>query len=609
MTTSPRPESTRDYSALMHCGDTGPWLAEAVAQVKHWLREKGFDVDLDASADHSTAAATLAVRRLESGNAVDLRIQLVEEQVTGTWTTEFIAHDEPGTNDWISLVVSNSEGRFVSVPRVAKYLMQVVHLRDGLIEFSDRPHVFGPERLDELVELLTDDARHGPVFVAGTNENIPFPAFAEKLSVWTKEIYGLGQVILLTPDATTAFIDRAGAMATSPWTIRTYQPGARLDDPLDSRRHRILGTTRLASQKDAAIRILLGDVARQQAATRPLDPVLRSTRRRFERFENRRLVEDVVVPPAAADIPPSHLPQPGPSEAQPHVAPVDSPETGPSTTPPKPPEIGLVKRILGLKEITEQALVDLAARARRWGADRTSAQALQGRVDELLSTVEQLEDANTELLDALDDEQGTNELLRVELDDRDGKVNWLQSRLKERGDYEAAYLGMPSEFLIERPGSFEELLDRIESIESVSFTGSASDVLRLSQIDTNDAALRTAWDAVLILADYAKARANGDCASGLDHYLKHTPTGYRTVSSNKFGDTETGITMRRFGKERIFPVPTSVHPAGQVEMKAHFKLARIGMTSPRMHIYDGHPAEPCVFIGYIGPHLTNTQTR
>lgn len=609
MTTSPRPESTRDYSALLHCGDTGPWLAEAVAQVKHWLREKGFDVDLDASADHSTAAATLAVRRLESGNAVDLRIQLVEEQVTGTWTTEFIAHDEPGTNDWISLVVSNSEGRFVSVPRVAKYLMQVVHLRDGLIEFSDRPHVFGPERLDELVELLTDDARHGPVFVAGTNENIPFPAFAEKLSVWTKEIYGLGQVILLTPDATTAFIDRAGAMATSPWTIRTYQPGARLDDPLDSRRHRILGTTRLASQKDAAIRILLGDVARQQAATRPLDPVLRSTRRRFERFENRRLVEDVVVPPAAADIPPSHLPQPGPSEAQPHVAPVDSPETGKSTTPPKPPEIGLVKRILGLNEITEQALVDLAARARQWGADRTSAQALQGRVDELLSTVEQLEDANTELLDALDDEQGTNELLRVELDDRDGKVNWLQSRLKERGDYEAAYLGMPSEFLIERPGSFEELLDRIESIESVSFTGSASDVLRLSQIDTNDAALRTAWDAVLILADYAKARANGDCASGLDHYLKHTPTGYRTVSSNKFGDTETGITMRRFGKERIFPVPTSVHPAGQVEMKAHFKLARIGMTSPRMHIYDGHPAEPCVFIGYIGPHLTNTQTR
>lgn len=617
MSTSTRPESTRDYSALMHCDDAGPWLAEAVAQVKHWLREKGFDVDLDASADHSTATATLAVRRLESGNAVDLRIQLVEEQVTGTWTTEFIAHDEPGTNDWISLVVSNSEGRFVSVPRVAKYLMQVVHLRDGLIEFSDRPHVFGPERLDELVELLTDNARHGPIFVAGTNENIPFPAFAEKLSVWTKEIYGLGQVILLTPDATAAFIDRAGAMATSPWTIRTYQPGVQFDDPLDSRRHRILGTTRLASQKDAAIRILLGDVARQQAATRPLDPVLRSTRRRFERFENRRLVEEVVVPPVAAEIaaplPPAPSQpaqaQPAPSETEPDVAPIDSSETEPSATPPKPSEIGLVKRILGLKEITEQALVDLVARARQWGADRASAQALQGRVDELLSTVEQLEDANTELLDALDDEQGANELLRVELDDRDGRINWLQSRLKERGDYEAAYLGIPSEFLIERPGSFEELLDRIESIETVSFTGNTSDVLRLNQIDTNDAALRTAWDAVLALTDYAKARANGDCEAGLDHYLKHTPSGYRTMPYRRFAPRETGTTMSAFGKERIFPVPTSIQPSGEVEMMAHFKLARIGRVSPRMHIFDGHPTEPCTYIGYIGPHLPIVQTR
>lgn len=44
-------------------------------------------------------------------------------------------------------------------------------------------------------------------------------------------------------------------------------------------------------------------------------------------------------------------------------------------------------------------------------------------------------------------------------------------------------------------------------------------------------------------------------------------------------------------------------------MKAHFKLARIGMVSPRMYVFDGHPADPRVFIGYIGPHLTNTQTR
>lgn len=601
-------ESTRDYSALMHCDDTGHWLEDAVAQVKHWLREKGFDVNLDSSADHSMANARLAVRRLDAGSTDDLRIQLVEEQPTGTWTTEFVAHDEPGADDWISLTVSNSEGRFVAVPRLARYLMQVLRLRDGLIEFIDQPQIFGPERLEELVRLLADGSRHGLVFVAGTNENIPFQAFAQKLGVWTKEIYGLGQVILLTPDATAAFIDRVGSgIATPPWTIRTYQPGVRFDDPHDARRHRILGTSRLARERDGTIRTLLGDVARQQGAIRPDDPAVRSTRRRFERFENRRLVEEVAVASVVAEVPvapPAVVAEPQPEATL--VAPTESPQpSGPS----EQSEIGLVKRILGIKEITERTLLDLMARARQWGVHRASAQALQGRVDELLTKVEQLEDTNAELIDALDDEQGANEFLRIELDDRDGKVSWLQSRLKQVGDYEASYLKVPGEFRIERPSTFDELLDRIESVDGVTFTGKASDVLRLNQIDTNDAALRTAWDAVLVLGDYARARSNGDWNSGLDQYIKQTPKGYRTVPSNKFGSTETGITMSAHGKERIFPVPTSVQTSGVAEMKAHFKLARIGMVSPRMYVYDGHPSNPAVFIGYIGPHLTNTQTR
>lgn len=601
-------ESTRDYSALMHCDDRGHWLDDAVAQVKHWLREKGFDVDLDGSADHSNANASLAVRRLASGGTDDLRIQLVEEQPTGTWTTEFIAHDEPGTDDWISLAVSNSEGRFVAVPRLARYLMQVLRLHDGLIEFIDQPQIFGPERLEEVVRLLADRGRHGLVFVAGTNESIPFQAFAQKLGVWTKEIYGLGQVILLTPDATAAFIDRAGSgIATPPWTIRTYQPGVRFDDPYDARRHRILGTGRLARERDGAIRTLLGDVARQQAATRPVDPTVRNARRRFERFENRRLVEEVAVAPVVAETPVAAeavVVEPQPDAT--HVA--SSEPTQPSGSS-RPSEIGLVKRILGIKEITEQALLDLMGRARQWTVDRASAQALQGRVDELLTKVEQLEDTNAELINALDEEQGANEFLRIELDDRDGTISWLQSRLKQVGDYEASYVKTPIEFRIERPNTFDELLDRIESVDGVTFTGNVSEVLRLNQIDTNDAALRTAWDVVLALGDYARARDNGDWKGGLDQYIKQTPKGYRTVSANKFGSTETAITMSAHGKERIFRVPTSVHPSGTAEMRAHFKLARIGMASPRMYVYDGHPGLPTVFIGYIGVHLTNTQTR
>jgi len=69
------------------------------------------------------------------------------------------------------------------------------------------------------------------------------------------------------------------------------------------------------------------------------------------------------------------------------------------------------------------------------------------------------------------------------------------------------------------------------------------------------------------------------------------------------------MTMKAHGSERVFPVPKYLDPSGKVAMQAHFKLASIGMTSPRMYIYDGHPDIPEVFIGYIGPHLTNMQSN
>lgn len=201
------------------------------------------------------------------------------------------------------------------------------------------------------------------------------------------------------------------------------------------------------------------------------------------------------------------------------------------------------------------------------------------------------------------------EIARLDLDDRDGRIRWLESRLKDEGDFGAAYLEVPDEFRSTRPTNFTELLERVDELSHVTFTGDVTEVERLNIIDTNDAALRAAWDAVLVLCDYVRARKEGAWDQGLDQFLAHTPKGYCTFPPGKFGENETGTTMRSFGSERVFPVPQEVRPSGHVSMKAHFKLARIGMASPRMHIYDGHPNTPHVYIGYLGTHLTNTNTR
>lgn len=43
-------------------------------------------------------------------------------------------------------------------------------------------------------------------------------------------------------------------------------------------------------------------------------------------------------------------------------------------------------------------------------------------------------------------------------------------------------------------------------------------------------------------------------------------------------------------------------------MVAHFKPARIGMVSPYLYYFDAMPRTGKICVGYLGPHLTNSQT-
>jgi len=624
MTTDAVRDRSRDYVAFMECGAGDAWLPQVDSQVASWLREKGFDVDLSVAGDHALGSSRLMVRRATEGHSADLYLRLTEDGGSGgIWTTDLVAHDEPGAKDWISLTVSNSLGKFVAVPRVARYLMQVLPLRDSALDFTDKPQLFGESDIDALVALLADDTRHGLVFVAGSNatSGIPLQPYVDKVGEWARQVFGLAQVIVLDPLATAAFAARVGDDFEAPaWSIRTYQPDVRFGDWLDRRRHRILGTSRLGTQSDTAIQHLLGDVARQQAATRPLDPSLVRVSRRFARLENRRLVDQLETSPRL------ELMAGGPetiSGDQVHVDVVVGVEHEVADRSPIEPvvddrerllrealgQVSLVKRVLGLKQITEVALKEFVAQFSRQDAERAAIAALQARVEALQSEKEAAEDVNRVLLDALDGAQLEAEVARMDVDNRDAKVRWLEARLKEHNDFEAAYQQVPVEFLETRPRNFADLLERLSQFQGVLFTGDVSEVERLNQIDTNDAALRVAWDAALTLEDYVRARRAGDCSQGLDYYINHTPSGYRTFPPGKFGETETGITMRQHGDERIFPVPTTVDASGTVTMKAHFKLARIGMATPRMYVLDGHPGEPIVYIGYLGTHLTNTQTN
>ena len=412
---------------------------------------------------------------------------------------------------------------------------------------------------------------------------------------WAKEVSGLGKVFVLDPAATLALPAARGSRAG----------GARLGHP-DISTGRSTGRQaqrppaphpghqRLGNEPYGAIRTLLGDIARQQAGTRPPDPSVLRVQRRFERLENRRLVDHLVEPAPAAET----------SAAEVAVEPVAAPA-------PKPAED---KQLALVQEDSRsgrdhRAVIDIvhcqadATRPRAHGSG--GAQGAGGLV-----AVPGRGPAGREpsLVEVLDDAQLETELVRLDMDDRDGKIRWLTARLKEHDDYEAEYADVPEEYKQSRPDDFDDLLDRIEQLDGVCFTGDAKEVARLAQVDTNDVALRAAWDAVLVMCDYVRLRADGSWTQGLKQFIDHTPQGCHTISSRKFAETETGTTMRQFGDERLFAVPENVESGGTVTMKAHFKLAKIGHVSPRMYIHDAHPDHSMMCIGYIGLHLTNTQT-
>jgi len=608
---------SQDYYALMTCHSNDGWLVHAQDQLASWLTEKDWDVDVTIDGRHQSGTRELEIVHHDDRKAASLHARLVERGTPlGTWTTELIAHDRKGDGDWISLRVENDKGHFVGVPRLGKYLMQTLPLGDGSLEFTDKPQVFHQDRVDDLIELLCDDQRHGLVFVAGTSaeSDIPFDIFVSAVGDWTREVFGLAQVIVLDPAATNIFGEAVGsAHGTPPWTIRTYLPGVDPASSIDARRHRILGTNSLADLSKSRVRNLLGGIARYQAAQRPEPSAVVKLRRTFERLDNKAIVAAIA----------ESVPLPAPSTAERLVeslAPMPEPELAASTPATADlaeqverylAEIQLAKSILRVTTLDEETLRRIVYSATLPRTDPLAIARAAAQIDTQQSKIEELEDRLAGVADAFDDEQLEHAVTTDSLQKRDDEARWLRGQLQDQGAYEVAFGTVPLESLTVYPDSFPDLLARLRNTEDshVVFTGDADIVADLDGFDLLGKCRNTAWEAVLALSDYVRAREEGQCEHGFDHYVKHTPTGYRQIAPAKFAHTETGITMERYGSERIFSGPEKVNESGHVTMTAHFKLGRIGMVSPRMYVFDDYTRTGKVYIGYIGPHLTNTQTN
>jgi len=634
------------YRALLSVQNQRGWLADAIAQVDAWLRDKGYDVDLSTVGAHEVAGARVSVARHSNGGEDAFRLQLTETNQQGTWRSNVLLLDGP--DPWVSVDVVNDSRQIVAPPRLVARLIDVLDLTD-----SDQPVRVSPVRVatesqrEALLELLLSD-RRGMVLVAASGHSFDTTAgrsFASDVTKWTRWTVGLAHVAVLDPDSARWLTEEShGALLVHPGTIRSFRPG--LDLAVDStlRGHRTMGEAQLAVGETPRMQRLFGLFSHSALAGRPEPTRVAAWRRTFDRIQA-RATADALRTRGASTRPVSDDRR----ELREVTAALEAERLRADDA---VAELDRVRQALNLEDLKPATLAALLAEAtavrpevdagildrlrdsavlwqRREAATRAHAAATERRVRESLGVA----DLSPETLErvAQDAEQGASigELLdeaakeveasaalaedaaraaqeageaewaartdAIDQQDRADKLETrnrvLAARLREAGVYDhpgpdatAADPDCPCP----EAGSWTELIDSFPLWEplGVVITAEHDKIRELDHLDVDGRALANAWSGLRALAGYRRAKLDGLTDGNLDRYLSTTPDGYAGFHPKWFVPNETGYTMAHYGGERVFACPTSVHPDGRVPMPAHMRLARIQNKDPRMHLID-----------------------
>ncbi|MGW2260965.1 hypothetical protein ACWCXE_24595 [Streptomyces sp. NPDC001780] len=237
---------------------------------------------------------------------------------------------------------------------------------------------------------------------------------------------------------------------------------------------------------------------------------------------------------------------------------------------------------------------------------------------DMLAQAEQTETAHADEISALRSELkqtgdreygliGENEELEAELRRLRRRVRALEAGLEKVGEYELAHT--PTEEPVNAPSSFDEILGRLQELPQLTFTGDAKITRALDEQSVSNW-VEMAWDALLALQDFAAASAAGTTCGDFRAWCSKPPNDAHPFSAGKvkMKESDTVGNRGRWRKQRTFAVPTSVDPSGEIYMEAHLRIGGGNTVAPRLHFYDDGPGTGRVYVGYIGPHLTNTRT-
>lgn len=588
--------------------------ARLTEQLYSWIRHKKFDADT-----------------MEPGTITDLgaaqSVWLTDDQVDGTRVMRFRLRERRGwlttltaelptasrfpAQVWLEVEPPNDE-EFPAVPRLARNILTCIEAYDGRALLSDRPVPLAASDIGDLIDVLCDPDRRGMAFVAGSDPGNPVQEWRSLVKAVLHDTVGAASAYLLDPAATARLQQELGERHAVPaGTIRSYRPEVDPASYVDARRHRVLGQARLEADRPRYLARLLGHAAREQQHSQPLPHHLTRLATRLARAENQMLAASTVtvatVPaapetPVSTEVVPSIEPKPAAAAA------------GPADAALLPPPgyvaelTNAVQQLLG-QPLTSASVQQLVTLARMGQAGEARKPPLQQRADELTDEVEQVTGERDHWFREAEDLELELALLAEHASDQDDRVQYLQRRLQEAGQAEAAWSEVPDEERRRIPDNYEQLLEWMSRLPHIVFTGDPEVTLELSQQDAVGRWARNTWDALLALEGYAQAKSDGFHGNFRNYLDSADVVGPRIAASRYVPvEGETVANKEKWRSERTFPVPAQIDHSGHVFMQAHIRIALKRTTSPRLHFCDATATDGRIYVGYIGKHLTNTQS-
>lgn len=254
------------------------FLDTVIKHIDNWTAEKQINVDAGGPGRYALDNDNvLTIFREELGETSIYRWRRwhTRAQPRDVWRTTFTAVEPPHASGWLWTEIetcddgSTSEPTqfsCMSVPRVLRGLLTELSCRDGRTDITAEPQWVASSHLPDLMDFLADESRLGAVYVASQGSRTA-EEFADWATQVTWHLIGLGSVFLLDSSVATEFNEMVGELHSVPaGTIRTYLPNVDLDDPLDPRRHKILGTGRITESSPRRLAGMLGLIERIRAA-------------------------------------------------------------------------------------------------------------------------------------------------------------------------------------------------------------------------------------------------------------------------------------------------------------------------------------------------------